>query len=73
MKWYYTTQGPHVRVRVFMNGAKCGELCFRKEEFEQIHRNSLLNVPGECPVITAFIPEGKAMEEIQQQLMNQTL
>jgi hypothetical protein len=38
MKWYYKIQGGHVHVRVFMNGAKCGDLCFRVEEFEQVRR-----------------------------------
>lgn len=33
MKWYWVLRGAHVRVRVFMNGAKCGDLCFRDEEF----------------------------------------
>lgn len=28
--------GGHVHVRVFMNGGKCGDLCFRDYEFEQI-------------------------------------
>jgi hypothetical protein len=36
MKWYYQINGGHTHVRVFMNGAKCGDLCFRNEEFEQI-------------------------------------
>lgn len=37
MKWHYRKRGKsHIEVTVFMNGAKCGELCFRKEEFETI-------------------------------------
>lgn len=36
MKWYYKKLGGHTHVRVFMNGGKCGDLCFRNEEFEQI-------------------------------------
>lgn len=36
MKWYYTIQGGHTHVRVFMNGGKCGDLVFRNEEFEMI-------------------------------------
>lgn len=36
MKWYYSTLGGHTHVRVFMNGGKCGDLCFRNEEFEQL-------------------------------------
>lgn len=36
MKRYYKIAGGHTHVRVFMNSAKCGELCFRNEEFEMI-------------------------------------
>jgi hypothetical protein len=39
MKWYYTIAGGHTHVRVFMNGAKCGDLCFRNVEFHLVlHR-----------------------------------
>lgn len=38
MKWYYKILGGHTHVRVFMNGGKCGDLCFRNEEFEQLQR-----------------------------------
>lgn len=38
MKWFYKVQGSHTHVRVFMNGGKCGDLCFRNEEFEQVMR-----------------------------------
>lgn len=40
MRWYYQIAGGHTHVRVFMNGAKCGDLCFRNEEFEEIRRES---------------------------------
>lgn len=40
MKWYYKVQGIHTRVRVFMNGANCGELCFRNEEFQMIQSSA---------------------------------
>lgn len=36
MKWYYTIAGGHTHVRVFMTGAKCGDLCFRNEEFQEL-------------------------------------
>lgn len=36
MKWYYTIAGGHTHVRVFMNGGKCGDLCFRNEEFQRL-------------------------------------
>lgn len=48
MKWYYTIAGGHTHVRVFMNGGKCGDLCFRNEEFTQVREH--------CPWIT-FIEE----------------
>jgi hypothetical protein len=38
MKWYYKVMGGHTHVRVFMNGGKCGDLCFRNEEFEQVRK-----------------------------------
>lgn len=40
MKWLYHVAGGHTHVRVFMNGAKCGDLCFRNEEFECIIRDA---------------------------------
>jgi len=36
MNWYFTIKGGHTHVRVFMNGGKCGDLCFRNEEFNQV-------------------------------------
>lgn len=41
-KWYYIQLGGHTHVRVFMNGAKCGDLCFRNEEFDAIFNDTLL-------------------------------
>jgi hypothetical protein len=38
MKWYYSIRGGHTHVRVFMNGASCGGLCFRNDEFEEVRR-----------------------------------
>lgn len=37
MRWYYTIAGGHTHVRVYKNG-KCGDLCFRNEEFEKIKK-----------------------------------
>ena len=48
MKWYYHIAGGHTHVRVFMNGGKCGDLCFRNEEFVQVREH--------CPWIQ-FIEE----------------
>lgn len=57
MKWYFSIQGAHVRVRVFMNGAHCGNLTFRKEEFEEI-QTSLCHRPYEDPRFSIeFAPE----------------
>lgn len=41
MKWYYEIRGGHTHVRVFMNGAKCGTLCFQNEEFTQVREHCL--------------------------------
>lgn len=35
MNIYYQLLGGHYHFRVFMNGAKCGDLCCRQEEFAQ--------------------------------------
>jgi len=39
MKWYWQVGGGHTHVRVFMNGGKCGDLCFRNEEFEWVKKS----------------------------------
>jgi hypothetical protein len=44
MKWYYKVAGGHTHVRIFMNSAKCGDLCFRNEEFNDVRIG--LNVAG---------------------------
>jgi hypothetical protein len=36
MTWYFSVQGGHTHVSVFMNGGKCGDLCFRNEEFQSV-------------------------------------
>lgn len=36
MNWYFSLRGGHVHVRVFFNGAKCGDLCFRVDEWTKI-------------------------------------
>lgn len=46
MKWCFTVRGGHTHVRVFvaMPGrgfGKCGDLCFRNEEFELFRQNLL--------------------------------
>lgn len=49
MKWYYKILGGHTHVRVFMNGAKCGDLCFRNEEFELIRQSIAIQFIDETP------------------------
>lgn len=44
MRWYFSIAGGHVHIRVFMNGAKCGDLCFRIAEFDEVRER--------CPWIT---------------------
>lgn len=43
MHWYYAELGGHVHVRVFMNGALCGNLAFRAEEFQVLLNDSKIN------------------------------
>lgn len=40
MKWYFKILGGHTHVRVFMNGGKCGDLCFRNEEFLSVQADA---------------------------------
>lgn len=49
MTWHYKLAGIHVHVRVFCNGALCGKLTFRKEEFNNIMNNAgtLIQFRGE--------------------------
>jgi hypothetical protein len=53
MRWYYQIQGGHTHVRVSMNGAKCGDLCFTNEEFELVQSS--------CPWITYIEETWKAI------------
>lgn len=48
MRWYYQEQGGHTHVRVFMNGGKCGDLCFRNEEFMKIREWAAFDHMVEC-------------------------
>lgn len=36
MKWLWRELGGHTHVDIFMNGANCGRLTFRNEEFAQL-------------------------------------
>ncbi len=38
MTWHFSTLGAHTHVRVFTDGIKAGELCFRTDEFERLQR-----------------------------------
>lgn len=38
MNWYFVKAGGHIKVRVFVNGALCGHLAFRDEEFESLFK-----------------------------------
>lgn len=53
MKWYYEIRGGHTHVRVFMNGGKCGDLCFRNAEWYEVRQY--------CPWI-------QFIEDIEQEL-----
>ena len=39
MKIYYSVQGGHIHCRVFTQGAKCGDLCFRLSEWADVRSN----------------------------------
>lgn len=58
MKWrIYTVAGGHTHVKVTMNGAKCGDLCFRNADFEEIKRyGDFIATLSRGPLIT-FIEE----------------
>ena len=53
MKWYWHRAGGHTHVRVFMDGAKCGDLCFRNEEFDYIREPLMMG----CMGVVEFIEE----------------
>ncbi len=59
MNWYYKIQGGHTHVRVFMNGGKCGDLCFRNEEFEEVKARfiGICEDAGGGYSLLNFIPE----------------
>lgn len=61
MKWYYKVGGGHTYVRVFMNGAKCGDLCFRNEEFKFLREAEVIR-EARCRMIIEFINEGEPSE-----------
>lgn len=52
MKWHYKILGGHAHVRVFMNGAMCGTLCFRVDEFERFKDHQT-----KWPSIIEFVDE----------------
>lgn len=62
MKWYYTQLGGHTHVRVFMNGGKCGDLCFRNEEFAEIR-----DWAADRPYLQ-FIDEGRPEAEYREKI-----
>lgn len=44
LRLYYKILGGHVHIRVFMNGGKAGDLCFRLAEFEALRADLQGNV-----------------------------
>lgn len=40
MTWHYRVLGTHTHVRVFVNGALAGTLCFRNEEFLKVYEKA---------------------------------
>jgi hypothetical protein len=44
MKFNYEVRGGHTHVHVFMHGAKCGDLCFRNEEFAEVRASNPIGI-----------------------------
>ncbi len=66
MRWYYTILGGHVHIRVFLNGAKCGDLCFRFNEFEKI-RSELSHKTW----IVEFIEDNDQIKKLREEEQNE--
>lgn len=54
LNFWYEEAGGHTHVRVFLNGGKCGDLCFRNEEFALL-RGAIRSNTSELTI--RFIPE----------------
>jgi hypothetical protein len=54
MNWKYKVQGSHVHVKVYMNGALCGNLVFSLSEFEHIVANQAILRPSN---LISFVKE----------------
>lgn len=57
MKWYFKVLGGHTHVRVFMNHAKCGDLCFRNEEFKELRNRFGETILGFSDYMIEFVEE----------------
>jgi hypothetical protein len=66
MRWYFTILGGRVHIRVFLNGAKCGDLCFRREEFDQI-QGELCHKTG----LVEFIPDNDQVRKLREDEQNE--
>lgn len=71
MQWYFSVAGGHTHVRVFMNGAKCGGLCFRNEEFHLLRYGSSVLVKPDFTEETRE-PVAVAIESAQQPTNKET-
>ena len=65
MKWYFEVLGGHTHVRVFMNGGKCGDLCFRNAEFTQVREH--------CPWIAFIEEQGHAAPVSRLEIVDQMI
>lgn len=54
MTWRYRLLGNHAHIRVYLNGALCGELCFGAAEFREFARERRGNV--EVEFIDEIVP-----------------
>jgi hypothetical protein len=72
MKWYWKIGGGHTHVRIFLNGAKCGDLCFTNEEFYGIrHSVSGITFIDENEPVNVM-PQGYQSREDANEAYNRT-
>lgn len=57
MRWLYKVLGTHTHVKCYMNGALCGTLIFRNDEFARI-RSEVYSTTGPERLIEFVKEEG---------------
>lgn len=70
MNIYWKLLGGHYHCRVFMNGAKCGDLCCRKEEWKEFRAAFSINeVRWQEEAEEPFAKEKKDDTEAEENLL----